>query len=149
MEQLLQAGGGAGRPSHMTLRDLAAYAAAPGGWRALWAGFPALWARETVYIAAVTVLNPLAAARVPQHALAAFAVGFGAGLVSAPLQTLNVVLKDERNRGVPRAWAPLLSGDWPAVVHRLFFGAASRSARTGAAGVLWYAARRLAAAEGG
>jgi len=145
MEQLLQTG--AAGKTHLSLRDMAAYAARPGGLRGLWAGFPALWARETVYIAAVTVLNPLAAERVPQPALAAFAVGFGSGFASAPLQTLNVVMKDERNRGVRRAWAPLLAGDAATVLNRLFYGAAARSTRTGAAGVLWYAARRLTADE--
>ena len=155
LEQLLQQ---SGAKQYLSLRDMLAYVRQPGGFRALWGGFLPLWARETVYIGAVTVLNPLAAAfasgvgsgvsvgvgpvTIPAPALvSSFVVGFSAGMVTAPLQTINVVLKDERNRGRARAWAPLFSGGWRAATRRLFFGSVPRSTRTGLAGVLWYLAR--------
>ena len=136
--------------THMTVRDMWAYAKSSGGLRALWAGFPALWARETLYIASVTVLNPLAAASVPYPPLAAFAVGFSAGMLTAPLQSVNVVCKDERNRGVSQPWRSLFANGWSsATVDRLFYGAFPRSLRIGCAGVLWYFARQLTSAWNG
>jgi len=59
------------------------------------AGFFALWGRETVYVTSINVLSPLVA---QVSSFGPFAVGFAAGVVSAPFQTVSAILKDERTR---------------------------------------------------
>ena len=67
-------------------------------------------------------------------------------VVSAPFQTLNAMAKSERWRGVSAAQiarreiAPLGVGGG---ARRLFYGALTRSARTGCACVLYFAYRAL------
>jgi len=128
MEQLLQTtqSGASGILSYAQRR----------GARGLMKGFGMLWGRETVYIAAVTGLNPLFAGR--HGVLAAFAVGFGAGMISAPLQTLNVVMKSEAN--VSASLMDVVRSERLGV-RRLWKGSLPRSLRTGLAGILWYRAR--------
>lgn len=133
------------------------------GPKRLFGGFVWLWSRETVYVAAVSVLNPALTSYVGKvnskddagmiHAkksAVAFGVGFGAGMISAPLQTLNVLKKDEASKGF--TLTQLLRIDEATfrskttvttLARRLFFGSASRSVRTGAAGVLWFNCRHI------
>ncbi len=79
-------------------------------------------AREFIYIAAITAVNPIVtkyvAERTQSHgpstsdesvgmlkkhslpALSAFGVGCTAGILSAPCQTMNALMKSEKHRGV-------------------------------------------------
>jgi hypothetical protein len=129
------------------INDLLLYARTNGLSRLILAGLLPLWARETVYVAAVTILNPMMTtnnmnATVAEKCASAFAIGFSAGMISAPLQTLNVLQKDDRNNGKSLKALVFPSKEeggfsW----RRLFFGSGSRSFRTGSAGVLWFLAR--------
>ncbi|KAH9260868.1 hypothetical protein BASA81_001335 [Batrachochytrium salamandrivorans] len=107
------------------------------GMRRLYGGFLPLWARETIYVSATMVLNPwwtttgMGEGAAGVNCLKAFALGFSAGMISAPCQTLSVMAKDE----VPHREKLTLN--------RLFYGSMTRSIRTGAAGVLWFLARRV------
>jgi hypothetical protein len=78
-------------------------------------------------------------------ALAAFGVGCSAGVLSAPCQTMNALMKSEAHRGVPMS-AHISRFFEPGVmqgVHRLYFGALTRSVRCGGAGVLYYSYRQV------
>ena len=127
MEQLLQT-----RQHGMT--GIVTYTRAH-GLHAIMRGFSMLWLRETCYIAAVTSLNPYLAER--HGAVAAFGVGFGAGMISAPFQTLNVLMKSEvhKSQRLVEIWKHEAIG--PA---RLWKGSFPRSTRCGFAGVLWFVA---------
>lgn len=120
--------------------DLALYVKA-NGIRRLYGGFLWLWSREMVYMSTVTVLNPALTASIETDYLAkcatAFAIGFTSGMVSAPLQTVNILYKDERN--VSNSWKQMI-GSKPSW-RRFFDGSGSRSFRTGLAGILWFSAR--------
>jgi len=132
--------------------DVYAYAKRSGTGRLMLSGLIPLWARETIYVCAVTVLNPMMTCENPnasiyQKCVSAFAIGFSAGMISAPLQTLNVMQKDERNYGRSLrslVFPPAEEGGFS--FKRLFFGSGSRSFRTGAAGVLWFMSRHNVAA---
>jgi hypothetical protein len=176
------------------------------GLRALFGGFTPLLAREFIYIAAITAVNPVVSSwavgnersagaaavkgddrhrhlAVLKGGLAAFSVGCTAGVLSAPCQTLNAMMKSESHRCTSmstlvnerdrllavytytiRLCAPaditLVEGlmlarccveqvrgffaqGWAAGVHRLYFGAMTRSVRCGGAGVLYFGYRRL------
>lgn len=113
--------------------DLVRYAQKHGA-RRLYGGLLPLWARETIYVSATMVLNPwwtTSEGAAGVNCLKAFALGFSAGMISAPCQTLSVMAKDE----VPHRDKLTLK--------RLFYGSMTRSIRTGAAGVLWFLARRV------
>ena len=88
------------------------------GTRALFQGFASLALREFTYISAITVVNPIVTAKLTELQqgqggpsagfssagkawgfLGAFSVGMSAGIISAPIQTINAMSKDERNRG--------------------------------------------------
>jgi len=127
--------------------------------KALYQGFCLLWAREFIYISTISIINPLVTHQIQsqysfqskrsKHIVSIFGVfscGFAAGLVSAPFQTLNVLMKDEVNKGKKITeifkqdiiqTKSLLSN-----FKRLFFGAATRSCRCGGAGVLYYSWRQ-------
>jgi hypothetical protein len=110
------------------------------GLKRLYGGFLPLWLREIVYVTATTVLNPywtsLASEDVSGNCAKAFVLGFSAGMLSAPFQTLSVVGKDERGLSMMRnvVGSP----------KRLFFGSLTRSIRTGMAGILWFLSRKVA-----
>ena len=139
MDQLLQspsraANTGTKAASKNALAQIKSYVQ-HNGVRALYQGFSALFVRELIYIASVTVLTPLctdywlrrralhkeapradsnrfdacpdggpAAEGQPILTLEGFAsgfsIGFSAGMISAPCQTVNAMMKDERNRYV-------------------------------------------------
>ena len=139
------------------LQEIRRYASVHGV-RPLFGGFTPLLAREFIYISAVTVVNPIATTYARSKssswacgAAAAFSVGMCAGLISAPLQTLNALTKDERHRSKPFSsiWrseiAPEEGTPLGRVAQRLFYGAFVRSLRTGSANVLYFSARLLLA----
>ena len=133
-------------------REISAYTRA-NGVRALFGGFWPLLGREFCYISAITAVNPVVTAHlaadghVSRGVAGAFAVGAAAGIVSAPLQTLSAMQKSETHRG--DTVRVLLQrhifgvGGLPSGINRLFFGAATRSCRTGCAGVLYYGWRKV------
>jgi hypothetical protein len=128
--------------------DLYHYVTQKGVRRLMLSGLLPLWARETIYVASVTILNPHLTTDNPNATLvekcaSAFAVGFSAGMISAPIQTLNVLQKDERNAGksLRSLFLTPTSSENQLNIKRLFFGSGSRSFRTGAAGVLWFLSR--------
>ena len=131
------------------------------GWRALFQGFLPLYCRESIYVAAITAVGPILASKLSSlsigaqeesmtlaGALGTFSVGVLAGVISAPMQTMNVVAKDERYRGFSLR-AAFATEIWTAesnifkVVHRLMFGSAIRSVRCGCASTLYYFYRNL------
>ena len=163
MDQLLEAGAYRARvgsnPLLQPLHEIVAYTKAEGV-RALFGGFTPLLAREFIYISAITAVNPMVTDYVAERVtnvhrgngqgvealaapLAAFGVGCTAGVLSAPCQTMNAVMKSELHRGVPMgthlrnffAHGPVQG------VHRLYFGAMVRSVRCGGAGVLYFSYR--------
>ena len=130
--------------------DVLFYAKTKGVSRLMFSGLLPLWARETIYVSAVTILNPMmtttenssSSSSLLTKCFSAFSIGFCAGMITAPIQTLNVMQKDERNVGqsIRRlVFPPPEQGGFS--IQRLFFGAGSRSFRTGAAGVLWFLSR--------
>lgn len=129
------------------IADVVHYAKTKGVRRLITSGLGPLWARETIYVAAVTVLNPMMTTNNPKSSMvekcvSAFGIGFCAGMISAPLQTLNVMQKDERNAG--RSLNDIFLSKRPGEefsLKRMFYGSATRSLRTGAAGVLWFVSR--------
>eukprot|EP00051_Salpingoeca_urceolata_P009792 m.118985 g.118985 ORF g.118985 m.118985 type:complete len:302 (-) comp16449_c1_seq1:128-1033(-) len=78
-------------------------------------------------------------------AVASFLVGTAAGVFSAPFQTLNAMMKSEVNRGrnLPSLLTDMFARGRVAGVQRLYFGAATRSLRTGFACVLYHSYRTL------
>ena len=123
------------------------------GVRALWmSGLGPLLAREVTYVLSITAVGPWVSnyvmgsdhSQVLAGALSSFLVGLGAGIISAPCQTLNAMCKSERNRGVT-AWTLFRRDIQPlgfqAGVHRLFFGATTRALRCGAATTLYFGYR--------
>ena len=140
-------------------REIIAYARAHGAAR-LADGFGPLLARECVYIAGITWVSPLASAyaagdgdRQGRAAAAAFGVGVCAGLITAPFQTVSALLKHDRltptgticiaaeSKTVMGVLRSIFSPGWVPGIHRLYFGAATRSVRTGGAATLYYFAR--------
>lgn len=134
------------------------------GLRALYKGISFVVLREFIYIASITVINPYAVAyskrivgeekgyKRSAEALAAFSVGFSAGMVSAPVQTINAMMKDERNHS--RSLAEIVKrdlifeaseGGFMATVRRLYFGSLIRSLRCAGAGVLYHTWRTVLA----
>jgi len=125
------------------------------GIAALFKGVSLVTFREFIYISSITAVNPwtISKAQTLSHkesfardGIVAFSVGFSAGMISAPVQTLNVLSKDERNLYLPlkkivsreiRALPPLQA------IERLFFGALIRSTRCGGAGLLYLAWRKI------
>ncbi|EKX33125.1 hypothetical protein GUITHDRAFT_120692 [Guillardia theta CCMP2712] len=124
------------------------------GLRALYGGVTPLFLREFVYVFAITVANPqvtklvereIHAFKMERHAsifggFGAFLIGTSAGLVTAPFQTLNALMKSEANRGQRMLHVlqeMFQRGALPGI-NRLWYGAATRSMRTGGAGVLYY-----------
>ena len=157
-------------PMTAPVRQIRAYARAHGA-ATLFDGFAPFFARELVYIAAIVVVNPLvtgaAAARFGSDGgpggggargaavASAFGVGWAAGWITAPFQTLSALQKHDVNRGVsvpqhvrsmfyPAAGSTASAAGelnaWQGM-RRLFFGAGIRSIRTGCAGVLYFQAR--------
>eukprot|EP00802_Teleaulax_amphioxeia_P019525 Tamp_19764.p1 GENE.Tamp_19764~~Tamp_19764.p1 ORF type:complete len:257 (-),score=50.01 Tamp_19764:470-1198(-) len=160
MDQLLEEQGRAGaaaparrNPLLAPIKEIYQYAHA-NGIRALYAGAVPLLMRELCYITAITIANPLVTASIEKRTggaagtawglLGAFSVGCTAGLTTAPFQTLNAVMKSESHRGV--ALSAILRSMFDkglvAGVHRLWYGAATRSLRTGGAGMLYYSYRK-------
>ena len=160
MDQMLQTQGATTAPKGISgqlvlpMKELLAYTRMH-GIKALFGGFLPLMGREFCYIAAITAVNPAVTGWLgegsgtngsAQGVAGAFAVGACAGIVSAPLQTLSAMQKSESHRGVGLQQIlkrhifcdGALQG-----MHRLFFGAAIRSCRTGCAGVLYYSFRTL------
>jgi hypothetical protein len=135
------------------------------GWRALYQGVSPLTLREFIYISTITVINPIVtsyataitrefqggaggSAQYAAGVSSAFACGFAAGLISAPCQTINVLMKDERHKGkrLRTVFQEEVLGNSRGAWHgikRLFFGAGTRSARCGCAGVLYYGWRQI------
>ena len=165
MDQLLEEqGGGAvaakrrrGNPISAPVKEIYQYAQLHGV-RALYGGAVPLLCRELCYITAITIANPLVTSWVEKpgkhggsaHAplfglLGAFSVGLTAGLVTAPFQTLNAVMKSESHRGKSmRALLRDMFGNGMAAgVHRLWYGAATRSLRTAGAGMLYFTYRKI------
>lgn len=153
MDQMLESRGGrgGGGPSSggggisQPMREIAAYTRQY-GLRALFGGFTPLLAREFIYIGAITGANPvvtrsvMAAAPAAAPGLAvggmtAFGVGAAAGIISAPCQTLNAMMKSEVHRGesVRAVLRPIFELGLLSAVHRLYAGArhARRSATSG------------------
>lgn len=132
------------------------------GWRALFQGFLPLYCRETIYVAAITAVGPFLASKLSSGsidaqeesmtlagALGTFSVGTLAGVISAPMQTLNVVTKDERYRGfslraafTTEIWTVENNNIFKAL-RRLMFGSAIRSVRCGCASTLYYIYRNI------
>ena len=128
------------------------------GWRALFQGFLPLYCRETVYVAAITAVGPVIASELSSYNtgeskdgsstvlgfIGSFAVGTLAGVISAPMQTMNVLAKDERYRGVSlrKMFAAEIWSNQN-VFHRLMFGSAIRSVRCGLASTLYYIYRNI------
>jgi len=131
------------------------------GMRALYKGYVPLAAREFIYIASITVVNPYivqccdhlwgsrantGTANLLPGIVASFSVGFTAGMCSAPFQTVNAMMKDERNatRSLPELLnKDIFSKGLSGSLHRLFYGAGTRSLRTGGAGLLYFTWRRV------
>ncbi|GBG26383.1 Hypothetical Protein FCC1311_026042 [Hondaea fermentalgiana] len=126
------------------------------GMRALYKGLSCVVLREFIYIASITVVNPYAVRYSEQltsnssfsraaETMAAFSVGFTAGMVSAPVQTVNAMMKDERNRssGLADIVRRDLSQGFVGNVRRLYFGSFIRSLRCGGAGVLYHTWRTV------
>eukprot|EP00290_Baffinella_frigidus_P002897 CAMPEP_0180176382 /NCGR_PEP_ID=MMETSP0986-20121125/37257_1 /TAXON_ID=697907 /ORGANISM="non described non described, Strain CCMP2293" /LENGTH=165 /DNA_ID=CAMNT_0022128989 /DNA_START=11 /DNA_END=505 /DNA_ORIENTATION=- len=97
-----------GNPFLQPLVEISAYTKVHGV-RALYAGAIPLLLRELCYISSITVANPIATkylertsgggGSIVQGTAAAFSVGAMAGMVSAPFQTINAMMKSEANRG--------------------------------------------------
>ncbi len=151
MEQLLQNGVPAKNKSpskvHQLLQPLFSIIQyrRENGIRLLYKGYSPLASREFIYISAISVVNPravhLCANKDIPGWMGAFAVGFSAGMISAPLQTLNAIMKDERNksRDLKEIFrSDVLSKGIKNGIHRLFYGAATRSVRCGGAGILYH-----------
>ncbi len=128
----------------------------------LYKGLSPLALREFIYIASISAVNPKVVSVLSRRsgggalsrgaeAAGAFAVGFSAGLISAPCQTVNAMMKDEA-RNSTRSLSEVVRGEvfgrglWPGVV-RLYYGAATRSTRCGGAGLLYYLCRTAVGAE--
>ena len=111
------------------------------GVQKLYKGVSPLIGREFVYITSITVLTPYVAARTDVPLVAAFSIGVCAGIASAPFQTLSAMAKDEKrvNQSLRSIFSEVLES--PNAVHRLFYGAGTRSLRTGLAGCLWHLSR--------
>eukprot|EP00937_MAST-01D_sp_MAST-1D-sp2_P006559 g6559.t1 len=145
-------------------REIAAYARRRGA-LALFDGFAPFFVRELLYITGLVVVNPRVTAALRARdgggggsgtAAAvggAFLVGWSAGLLTAPFQTLSAMMKYDHNRGVS-ALGHLRGMFLPAAargelrvvagLRRLYFGAGIRSIRTGCASVLYFTARSVA-----
>ena len=163
MDQMLESGraraavaarhGGSTNPLLTPLREIAAYTREAGA-AALFGGFTPLLAREFIYIAAITAVNPIVTSYVSQRAdssaggagaallpaAAAFGVGCTAGVLSAPCQTMNALMKSEKHRGVRMSehLRRIFGKGARQGVWRLYYGALTRSVRCGGAGVLYY-----------
>ena len=163
MDQMLESGraraavaarhGGSTNPLLTPLREIAAYTREAGA-AALFGGFTPLLAREFIYIAAITAVNPIVTSYVSQRAessaggagaallpaAAAFGVGCTAGVLSAPCQTMNALMKSEKHRGVRMSehLRRIFGKGARHGVWRLYYGALTRSVRCGGAGVLYY-----------
>ena len=163
MDQMLESGraraavaarhGGSTNPLLTPLREIAAYTREAGA-AALFGGFTPLLAREFIYIAAITAVNPIVTSYVSQRAessaggagaallpaAAAFGVGCTAGVLSAPCQTMNALMKSEKHRGVRMSehLRRIFRKGARQGVWRLYYGALTRSVRCGGAGVLYY-----------
>ena len=139
-------------------RDIAAYVRT-NGLRALYAGTLPLIGRECLYITAVTVASPIVTRKVQEYntgastsltmaasTLGAFTVGAAAGMASAPFQTVSAMMKSEANKGrtIVSIWKECFAKGALQGVHRLCFGAATRSVRTGCASILYFQARNVA-----
>ena len=120
MDQLLQTRKVSSAKSRNAVAEITRYARR-NGVRALYQGFNALFVRELIYIGAVTVLTPYFTNRLAHSrgqsdddgsgnkakkpaiitldgVATGFCIGFGAGIISAPCQTINAIMKDERHR---------------------------------------------------
>ena len=141
-------------------RDIADYVRVYGV-RALYGGTTPLIMRECLYIVAVTVASPLVtqevsklnragsdASRIAAATAGAFMVGAAAGMASAPFQTLSAMMKSEdyQNRSLRSINTEIFSRGIPSGIHRLWYGAATRSVRTGCASVLYFQARNVMSA---
>jgi hypothetical protein len=128
------------------------------GTRALFGGFSPLLAREFIYISAITAVNPIVTSWVggedggsrsgiARGGAAAFGVGCTAGVISAPCQTLNAVMKSEAHRHISmrKHLHAFFADGFAGGVQRLYFGALTRSVRCGGAGVLYFGYRKLLA----
>ena len=162
-------------PFAAPVRQIRAYAAQHGAAR-LFDGFVPFFARELCYIAAIVVVNPLVTGAVAARwgggsradnggsgggrgaaVASAFGVGWAAGWITAPFQTLSALMKHDVNHGVsvPQHMRSMFYPSIGAVAapqlnvwqgwRRLFFGAGIRSIRTGCAGVLYFQARHYVA----
>ena len=146
-----------GNPLLQPLKQILAYRREHGT-RALYAGFTPLLGREFIYIAAITAVNPTVSSwaigngtahddhfALFRGGLAAFSVGCTAGVLSAPCQTLNAMMKTERYRcsSVATIVRGMFAQGWASGFHRLYFGAMTRSVRCGGAGVLYFGYRRI------
>jgi len=166
MDQMLQrepqTGSVQKRPSLLRLltapgRDIAAYVRT-NGMRALYAGTIPLILRECLYITAVTVASPVVTQRVSDYnhdasaslrmaasTAGAFTVGAAAGMASAPFQTVSAMMKSEENKGrkMDSILRQIFKKGLGQGLHRLWFGAATRSVRTGCASILYFQARNV------
>ena len=149
-------------------KQIAAYARLHGT-KHLFDGFVPFFGRELTYIAAIVVVNPMVTGAISARwadassagvtaTAGAFGVGWAAGWITAPFQTLSAMMKHDKNRGV-NALAHLRNMFYPTPridtaqprlhllqgLRRLFFGAGIRSIRTGGAGILYFQARHFSA----
>lgn len=154
MDQLLQSGGYASTTRNSLLapvQEIGNYVN-KNGLRALYGGYVPLAMRELIYIGSVAVMNPLIISPtqdLPTGMGQSFALGYISGMLSAPFQTINVICKDETNRGigVVKVFHEQIvqheNRRLDGMVKRLFYGAMTRSVRTGSASVLYYVWRRF------
>jgi hypothetical protein len=170
VEQLLQAQQNSTSKQYLTLHEFWQMAknSPIGPYRWLGSGFVALWLREIVYVSAVTVVTPILwRTKWKSPDGMAFCVGFSAGMISAPIQTLNVLMKDERNVKVYvetrkhywgnfnvrlKCWIDALFREGEKthtakssygyhLINRMFYGSLSRSFRIGGVSILWMRCR--------